>query len=514
MKNSLVSLGVFVYFVFSFFAVLLIGNSNLESLGIFFLIALFIIFSALLGLYFMNKKKNSNSLKLKSWFLIVPFFIILITRLMPYINNDIPLGYDPGMYMSLFETNSQMIQEGKINDVDWAYLMHPIAISYIANILINLGISVESIVMFGVIILDLLIMLGLYMVLKIYFDKTTAIIGTFIYSISLVAYDVFYMNYIKNMLGIFLILVTIYLFKKKEYILAVLTGGFIGGVHRPSFAIFGSSYLMEWFLNRKKVLFFSGVFMILLTSIFYIDRLHLVLPIFEAVSDSIVSETNSGSFISISDFILKSIIILIFFFTGFFSYVKNKKFDTLFFWFIISLIIVIFQLFFHDRMLIFMNIIVIIFSAYGFKIVYDNLNWNVVMTYFFFLIGFMLILITAINTQPLITENEFETINWLNNNLNDNDTIVSTDKFYSVWFEYYSNKTVIGGGRFDNNYWDEEEFLRIINENVSMLNKFNENKMFIFIGRVTEFNNSYMKNNKCFNTVYKNNDSAVIEMVC
>ena len=358
LQNTLYQL-IFIYFILILFVSL--GYMSKYSYH-------FEYFALIIGFFsiFVTFRAKSK-LNLPKWLILVPIILLLGTRLIPYADNDIPLGYDPGMYKSLFEHNHASLQDGKLEETNWGKSMHPLGVSFIINLLMSLGFSSNSLVQFGIIFFDMLIILGLYLVGREFFNKEVAIISTFFYSFSTVAFETFYLNYYKNIIGIFLILVSIYLFRKRKFFSGILTGGFLGGLHRPSFVVFGGSYLFNWFAKRGWKLFLSGILIILVTLTFYLDRIYkMITPIIKATGESLVQNTGSGTFISLDQFVFGSLLFIGLFWIGFISYIKEKRFNYLFFWATLTGIVVLFELFFYNRMIIFLNTIIIIFSSYGF----------------------------------------------------------------------------------------------------------------------------------------------------
>jgi hypothetical protein len=135
--------------------------------------------------YFIPLKHlKGKEIKISKQILLIPLLIILSTHLIPYVGNDVPLGYDPGIYKDIFDHNSKSITNGRLNDENWMRSGYPIAISYIIHPLMLIGFSSDFLVSYGLIFFDILIMLALFLVVREYFSEQTAIFAAFIFSIS------------------------------------------------------------------------------------------------------------------------------------------------------------------------------------------------------------------------------------------------------------------------------------------------------------------------------------------
>src|SRR4030067_2738347 len=59
---------------------------------------------AVVGILSLEKR---DEIKIPAKLMIIPFVIILASRLLPYLNNSVPLGYDPGIYKYAMEAYQQ-----------------------------------------------------------------------------------------------------------------------------------------------------------------------------------------------------------------------------------------------------------------------------------------------------------------------------------------------------------------------------------------------------------------------
>ena len=182
-----------------------------------------------------NQNPNNKILNLLFWFSIL---IILLTRLIPYFLNgfEFPLGYDAGMYKYAIEHGLQKRDMWVLGGVEpgFLYLFH----------FLNLFLSTNFLLIYLFIIINLVLGLSIYFFSKEYFNREIAVFSILIYSLSLAQFNVFTLLYIKNIIGIGLILVSFIFIRRKKYLPFILSGIILAGIHRPSFYIFGLSYFV------------------------------------------------------------------------------------------------------------------------------------------------------------------------------------------------------------------------------------------------------------------------------
>src|SRR3989344_4399672 len=144
---------------------------------------IFALILALLSLFLIKQKEP----KINKLLLITPMILILLIRIIPYLSNSIPLGYDPGIYKFAIEGNKE----------NWIYSTFEPGFLIFTDLLRNI-LTIEQILIPFFIFLGLLLGLTIYITTKKFFNQDIAILSTLLYSISIVQFKVFSYFYYRN----------------------------------------------------------------------------------------------------------------------------------------------------------------------------------------------------------------------------------------------------------------------------------------------------------------------------
>src|SRR3989344_3911673 len=193
--------------VYAFF-ILLISLGFLNKLSLQFHILAFII--AFLGISILPKEIEEKSNKKYHYlFLISIILIIILIRTIPYINNSVPLGYDPGIYKygieQGLEKQDRWILSGGM-EPGFLYLME-IFKPFLSSSLI----LIELFIFFSA-----LLGLSIYLFTKELINKEAAIFSTLVYALSIVQFKTFWYLYYKNVIGLILMISSLYFLTKYE----------------------------------------------------------------------------------------------------------------------------------------------------------------------------------------------------------------------------------------------------------------------------------------------------------
>ena len=153
-------------------------------------ILIFGIAALIVSFLLILSRREGKEIKLSNSFLVLAFLLIFLTRAIPYISNDIPIGYDAGIYKYSIEN--------KI-DADWEKSTFEPVFNLLMKTL-NLIFPSTFILIFFLILFELLTGFSIYITVKEYFDKNTAILSTLLYSLSIVQFKAFTFLYYKNMI--------------------------------------------------------------------------------------------------------------------------------------------------------------------------------------------------------------------------------------------------------------------------------------------------------------------------
>ncbi len=473
---------------------------------------IFALIISILAVISVDKEKN---IKISKYWLILAFVLIFLFRIMPYIHNSIPLGYDPGIY-------NYIMQNSSVND-KWVIQGFEPGLFMITDFIKLFGISANSILTYGLIFFELLLGIAVYFTAKKFFNRNVGIIATILYAVSATQFMAFGYNYYKQIVGMILLLVSFYLVKLKDekpskliYVLIVASASFLGAVHRPTFLIFGLTFLAYTIYDsfkEKRINFENivlGILILASTLLFYIDRIKEAIIFF--IVPVLTASMGSGTFFNFTTYQLLSLAYLPFALFGIFFLAKKRNFNLLFFYFVINGIIVLFKIIFFERYIISLDIVMVIMAAYGLYLLLQNKKLGLIVTVLLIASSCYLVFLEANNSKPLVDNEELSIIKSLNST-EPNAFIMSTDGYYSTWL-LYSQRRVIAPGMFDYDNWTREEWdLFWNNTNVSMLMNRYEKPVYVFVGRNQPIKKEIF-NNSCFNLTIEQNGTFVYNWLC
>lgn len=434
--------------------------------------------------------KNSFSKNIHILILIFSVLFILLLRIIPYIDNTIPLGYDTGLY-------KYGIEKGLINLDKWVVGGMEPGFLYLMSIL-NKAFSTNFLLIYGFILFNLLLGFSIYLFSKEYFGKDVALFSILIFSISFVQFKVFTYLYYKNVIGLSLIFFSFYFLKKNKFEWFVFFGILVGIIHRPSFYIFGLSYFIYSFTspfenkkyNLKKLLFnvLYGVIILTISLIFYIGNFWpSIINVLPWVVNSFTEPgTSPGTFISFFEYQFSVLFYLPLSLLGFFYILKNKKLDIFFFYTVLTAVIVYFQFFFFNRFIIFLDIAMIILAAIGSSILIEKKPLGFLVLSILFVSSGIASFQASINANPLITENQLDLINDLSKNIEKDAFLMTISSQYSPWVLAYGERRAITPGLFDEDKWNQSQWNIFIStqdkEKTKELMSVYSGKIYLFAG--------------------------------
>ena len=302
----------------------------------------FHILAVILAIIGISSIKENNSNKTHYYLLAFAILAILALRIIPYINNSTPLGYDSGIYKYGIETNylDNWILQGAF-EPGFLYLMQ----------FLHLFIPTNIILTYVLILFTLALGLVIYKTTEIYSNKTAALISILLYAFSLIQFKTYTYMYYKNIIALTTALLTLYLIKKDNK-LFILTAVLTGIIHRPTFYILGLSYLVFTITKLKtkelKKYFLAGIMILVLTSLFYLGKFqNQILMMFDPVLQGFTQPGESpGTFIDFNTYLYSTLAYLPLAILGFIHFIKKKEYNLITIWALLAFIIVYFQFFF------------------------------------------------------------------------------------------------------------------------------------------------------------------------
>lgn len=449
-------------------AVLLAFIGLFSRFAVHFEIAALVI--ALLGIPIIMKSEEKEIPKKIKWTLLILSIILIIgIRSIYYYHYDIPLGYDAGLYKYGIESGLQNLDKwilGGGMEPGFLYLMTPLNAIFGSSFLLTAGF----------IFCTLLLGLAVYFCSREYFGEKAAIISLLFYAVSTTQYLVFTYLYYKNVIALAIMLFALAILPKKETkyrVFFVILGAIVGMIHRPTFFIFGISYLFYTILSPIKLVekrydfkqlgrkVLQGVAILAIALVPYIGKFwpaiqSMFLPVLGSL---VVPGESPGTFISLFQYQFTSLPYLVLALLGIFACIKLRKLNYLAVWFLVNTIIVVFQLFFFNRFIIHLDIVLILFAGFGAsQIINHKKKLGIIIVALLILSSAIFTVHEAVNTRSVINQGNFEAIQEIPS-LTDNESyVMAVSKEYSPWLLAYSERKTIAPGLFDYDSWTEQQW--------------------------------------------------------
>jgi len=456
---------------------------------------LFALILGIIGVIIIREKEN---VEFRSCWMILPIFVASMIRIMPYIDNNIPLGYDPGIYKYIIEKYWEGLPKIIPEDLDnWIKSGHPPGLFILTTILHLYGFNSFNLYVYLFIFFNVLIALGIYVACKEIFCKEVAIIASFFFSVSIVQFQTFWFFYYKNVLAIFLALLALYLLKSRKYIPLILIGAVVGAIHRPTFLIFIIAYLLYMIVERndlrQKLL--CGLTILALALAFYVPA-HIQ-AILQPLKPLIELEIGPGTFISFYTYQYSSLYYLPLAIIGMMIAVGRGNINPILFWALITGVIVYFKIIFFNRFIIHLDVAIIMLAGAGF---YYLLRYNKKVGMIALMLlassSFWSVYKGAMHAKPLIDDEELSTICSLKN-IEEDAYVMAVTSYYSPWLLGYSGKKVIAPGLFDYNRWNYSQwrtFWRLNDgEKAAEMLSIYRKPIYIYIGKNDRINEEKFK---------------------
>jgi hypothetical protein len=509
----------------------------LIALGYFWKYALqfqiFAVIVAIFGIFILGNHEDGSegkeikiSKKFHNFLFALGILIIFFSRAYPYFNQDIPLGYDTGIYR-------YSIEHGLSQGEGWIYTTLTPGFLYLMEFL-KLFFGVDFILKWVLIFFCVLTGIGVYFLIKEYSNKTAGLIGLFAYCFSIIQFRVFSMMYFKNIVAFPFLLFSIYFLRryektknKRDLVLFIVLGGLMGTINRPAFFIFGLSYIIYCFVSsyggRGKYIeklaynLFYGLMMIFIFMLFYSGKFSkAVTSLIGPVAQSFVETgQDAGTFINFFTFQFSSLFYLPFALLGLFYFLRKRQVNFLVIWAVINAAIVYFQFFFFNRFIAYLGLVLIILSALGFyaAVKERKIGWIVLILLLFSSSIFFYKEIDA--ARPLISNSELNAIRHFEGT-EENSFVMSLSSVYSPWIVGYSQRRTIAPGLFDyDNHSQEEWMVFWYSNNITEIRNFldiYEKPLYIFSG--VQHRDILAGFPECFEVYYENEGNKIYKYIC
>lgn len=390
------------------------------------------------------------------WIVWLASALIILFRVIPYLQYNIPIGYDAAFYTAAIDQYTSDAVE------QWFAGWSPPGLFMLTTIFTRFGVQTEILLTAGVILLEILLGVMIYLSGKEFFNRQAGTLAILLYSVSLAQYVTFELLYLKNILGMSILLAAMLFLHRKKYFAAFLTGTLIAGIQQPTFLLYGLcflAYTAAKIKDRKELipLTVTGAATLFAGILFYLQAIG---PLFISATNNLINST-PGSFMTLTEYMFSTLPYLSFAFLGFLFALRNKKFSLLFFWFIINFVVVFLKLFFYNRFVIFLDIIFILYAGYAFSTL---LAAKRKLATALILIAVLSMAITtgreALRAHPNISPEEYYFMKDIPSITEANSTILSNMVEDAHWLEALSQRPVAAPGLFNAGKWTRNEWTK------------------------------------------------------
>jgi hypothetical protein len=493
------------YFLFIYFLIIFFVSFSLEWLNIVFLPLSFVVIVIL----FLDKGRSEKRINIKKILIIIPIIVFFVSRLFPFLSSPHPLGYDTGFYNYNIEKEREVIEEKKnlLNPITQRenvfkgeggidkkmniLEVESLGARYINRVFIYLGFSNWMILYIFYIFMCFLAGILIFLLSKKYFNIQSAYISLFLYSVSVVQFYAYWELLWKHAVGLNIILLCLLLLengKQRNFLICLLLFVFTIFTHKTSAFILLIILFLYLIKDFRKKIFLNTLFFIIcaIGAFIFKDLLIYIykqsITGFQAYYDFF--SIKEGMFIGIIEYLKKSFYYLPFGIIGFWLSIKrlNKKIIIIPFSLILIILIAI-KFIFYKRLLIYLDIMVIIFASIA---IFDFLNVckekikNRVLYYLvlmlFILFPIFLLAYEVMEKRPLIDKNSINKIREINLVLSD-VKLFTYNSYYTPWLYGFSGHKIIAPGWGDKewNYEQWKIFWNVNNdEKKKMLNNIDE----------------------------------------
>jgi len=466
---------------------------------------------ALIGGFTLEFKETDEKY---TWLIWAAAILIIILRIIPYIGNSVPIGYDAAFYTAAIDQYSENRLE------EWFYNWAPPGLFVFTNVFKAFGIRTDVILTAGAILFELLLGLMVYLVTAELFNRKSAAFALLLYSVSLAQYETFQLMYLKNIVGMIFILAAILFIQRKQHLLTAASGIMVAAVHRPAFLLFGLCYFFYTVLQMKdrkefiKLLATGAVILAAALSLYISMRGSE----FFSVHFNELAQQSGGSFPTFAQYLFRTLPYIVFSGLGYIFAVRRKRFNMIFLWFTITFLIVSLKLFFYNRFVIFLDITFVILAGYALSSLHSTKK-NIITAVIAIIITAMLITtgMAALKANTNISPEEYAFMQNIQNITEQDSTIISNMVEDAHWLEALAHRKTAAPGMFDYGKWTHTEWRRYWSaknfEQIKELMDRHPRPLYIYIGEKSP-RGSIEKFNTCTETAAEEGKMKLMRYTC
>lgn len=401
---------------------------------------------------FLNKKSTIIIASL--------FILIFLLRAWPFIlHGPFGFGYDIGIYKKIFEDTKNFSEIFQSN-----YDFIPGLLAYLGN---KLQITSAFSTYYFYIFISVFLGFAIYKLTKEYFGKIVAIVALALFAVSYaqVLASEFYL--FKAILGANFMLFAFYFYAKKSwwFYLFLLFTAF---TQLPHILLLGSGILTASIFNLKKDFKYNATALIVLllsAAILLVFKNHQIANAIYVVLQSIKKDFGfdnnfTGLFMTLRGYLKVGWPILSFSLLGLILTYNQKKILPFQISTTVVILIVFLQLFFQNRFIFEMDLMLIPFAAYAIVWIFAK-KPNFKHGFFLLLITLSVSFYYFSTTYASLSKAEIEALKIIENKKDSNFVMVSND-YYSTWPSGFTGKNVIAPAMY-NEVWTFDELLKYHN---------------------------------------------------
>lgn len=475
--NKIIDLS-YLQLVIIFILLALLKALNVISLPVDYRIFAIVIALFAIPTIIVSQRREGGDFRKAMPVLFAAFLFAFVVRVIPYIQNPVPLGYDPGFYKYTFDLYANALpQIPEAGLASWIKEMYPQGLFVLFDTVhITAGTSSLQFMYYMFPLISAFLVFPVFLVTRNLFGQRAGLIAAVLYAVSFTQFDMFAWFYFKNAFGLMFLLFAIYGLEKRKYGFMALMFAALGIFHQPEFLLFALVLIPYFLTHRRKGIIYACIGTALIMLPFLISRWDETWSALTGLASTATTNIETGAgmgggtFFGFTTYTAVALAYIPFALMGVFYLILKRNWNSLFFYFVINMVIVAFELFFFNRFIIPLDIVVVILAAVGIE--YGILQRVKVPKIITALVIILLVVTAAIptidsvrDTKPLITKGQFEAVEWLQNV--EGDAYVLATSHDAPWVLGWSGHRVIAAGLFQWDYHTQDEWFAFFAANDS-----------------------------------------------
>lgn len=388
-----------------------------------------------------------------------------------YIWNQIPLGYDPGLYKVLFEEMNALLFRSRSELSSRLTTMYPPFLGMLWSLLMKFGRTSQGLVTWWVVWLSWLMVLSLTAISRRFGTVRMSALVFFLACSSFVLYQLFWWNYMKQILGVVLVLSSLHvimLWSKNTTFMSVMLWVLLCVwwlTQRPALILCGILWWV-WFLawiNKRGVWIWSMVAVWILTSIWRyfweIQIVPMIQPFFNAIDLPTYRDgyKAGGTFLTMGERLRTDVVVILGGLVWVVGVSLRKSWRKNYWIFLLVYVILIlwvgWQAMFYQRMIWYLSPFLIIWTWYILSILSYKKHGIIIVGVLCVIQWVSTIYRIYTSRTPLIAPQEREMIQHIPQLVEDDAIIMLSWIRYSPWVRGRSWREVIAPWLFDYTMW-------------------------------------------------------------